>query len=106
MRKFYLNRHEDIHGNSGIGVVAEGILFDDGTGAFTWLTPMKTVTIFLKLSDVKKLHDHNGRTNLVLEGSKNFEACQATARAMKVQARADKKAALNSRRRKNESEDM
>jgi hypothetical protein len=92
MRKFYVNRSEDVHGNSGTGVVAEGIIFDDGTGAFTWLTPLKTVTVFLKIADVKKLHSHNGRTVVIIEGSKRFEACQAEARALKAKARVEKRA--------------
>ena len=77
MKRFYLLRHEDLHSNSGTGVVAEGVIFDDGTGAFTWLTPIKTVTTFWKVGEVKKLHGHEGRTEVIIEGKdKRFEWCQ------------------------------
>lgn len=100
MRRFYLMRHKDINGNSGIGVVAEGIVFDDGTGAFTWLTKIKTVTIFMKVSDVVALHSHNGRTEIAIEGSKKFSKCQEIAKEMKVKARLERK----SKRRKDQYE--
>jgi hypothetical protein len=79
MKKFYLMRHIDVHGNSGVGVVAEGIIFGDGTGSFTWITKHKTVTTFLKVKDLIDLHNHEGRTEIVIEGTKKnlkkFEEC-------------------------------
>ena len=87
MRKFYLLRHEDVNGYSGTGVVAEGVIFDDGTGAFTWLTPMKTVTTFWKMADIRKMHGHDGKTEVIIEGKKAFEACQSAARELKMKQR-------------------
>jgi hypothetical protein len=76
MKRFYLLRHEDLHGHAGTGVVAEGVVFDDGSGAFTWLTPIKTVTTFWHIRDVKKLHGHEGRTEVIMEGrDKRFDWC-------------------------------
>jgi len=88
MRKFYLLRHEDVNGHSGTGVVAEGVIFDDGTGAFTWLTPMKTVTTFWKMADICKMHGHNGRTEVIIEGKSKFEECQKVVKQLKVKQRA------------------
>ena len=83
MRKFYLFRHEDIHNNSGTGVVAEGVIFGDGTGSYTWLTKQKTVTTFVKIKDVMELHSHGGKTDIIIEGVKKqaakFAACDALA---------------------------
>jgi len=50
MKKFYLLRHEDVHNNSGTGIVAEGVIFDNGMGAMTWLTDEPTVTTFCSRS--------------------------------------------------------
>lgn len=76
MKRFYLLRHEDVSGSSGVGVVAEGCVFDDGSGAFTWLSPIKTVTTFWKIGEVKKLHGHEGRTEIIMEGKdKRFDWC-------------------------------
>jgi hypothetical protein len=94
MRKFYLQRHEDVSGNSGTGLVAEGVIFDDGSGAFTWLSKQKTVTVFLKVADIAKLHGHNGRTDVIIEGSKKFNQCNAEAQDLKVKARNERKAKL------------
>lgn len=94
MRKFYLLRHQDVNGYSGTGVVAEGVIFDDGTGAFTWLTPMKTVTTFWKMADIRKMHGHDGKTEVVIEGAnkKKYDECDAAATELKRQRRLKKKA--------------
>lgn len=92
MRKFYLLRHEDVNGYSGTGVVAEGVIFDDGTGAFTWLTPMKTVTTFWKMADIRKMHGHDGKTEVIIEGNKKFSECQDIAHQLKMKHRLELKA--------------
>ena len=93
MRKFYLLGHEDVNGCSGTGVVAEGVIFDDGTGAFTWLTPMKTVTTFWKMADIRRMHGHDGKTEVVIEGSnkKKYDECVAEATRLKQEQRVKKK---------------
>lgn len=83
MRRFYLLRHEDVGGNSGIGVVSEGIIFGDGSGSYTWLTKHKTITTFVKVKDVMDLHGHGGKTEMVIEGvkknAKKFDECRSIA---------------------------
>ena len=93
MRKFYLLRHEDVNGHSGTGVVAEGVIFDDGTGAFTWLTPIKTVTTFWKMADIRKMHGHDGKTEVIIEGSnkKKYDECVAAVNILKIKYRAQRK---------------
>lgn len=88
MRKFYLLRHEDVHNNSGTGVVAEGVIFDNGMGALTWLTDEPTVTTFVRgVRGVKRLHGHDGKTEVIIEGVKKdavkFECCQDVVRTNK-----------------------
>lgn len=78
MKTFYLLRHEDIHGKSGVGVVAEGVIFDNGMSAMTWLSPIPTVTAFRSFPDIKKLHGHEGRTEVIVEGKdKRWAECKA-----------------------------
>jgi hypothetical protein len=100
MKKFYLLRHEDVSGCSGTGVVAEGIIFDDGTGAFTWLTKIKTVTTFWKMADIRKLHGHDGRTEIVIEGQDGFEKCEEAARKLKMEKRLNSSLNKNNKRAK------
>lgn len=87
MKQFYLMRYEDVHGNSGIGVVAEGVIFDSGRGAFTWLTDKPTITTFDTIEDIRELHGHEGRTEIVIEGcrkqTKLFKECREKARLKK-----------------------
>jgi hypothetical protein len=92
MRKFYLLRHEDVHNNSGTGVVAEGVIFDNGMGALTWLTDEPTVTTFVRgVRGVKRLHGHDGKTEVIIEGvkkdAKRFEHCQDVVRTNKAKRR-------------------
>lgn len=92
MRKFYLLRHEDLHQNSGTGVVAEGVIFDNGMGALTWLTDEPTVTTFVRgVRGVKRLHGHDGKTEVIIEGvkkdAKKFEHCQDAVRTKKAKRR-------------------
>lgn len=85
MKTFYLLRHEDVHGRSGIGVVAEGIIFDSGMAAMTWLSKHSTVTVFDKIKTVKDLHGHEGKTDVVVEGKdKRWEECRTEARRIKT----------------------
>jgi len=82
MRTFYLYRHEDVHGNSGTGCVAEGVIFDTGKVAMTWLSRFPTLTFFDSISDVDALHSHAGRTECVVEGQANqalYDRCKSEA---------------------------
>lgn len=88
MRKFYLVRHQDFHDNTGTGVVAEGVLFDNGMGALTWLTDEPTVTTFVRgIRGIRRVHSHQDRTETIIEGvkkdEKRFEQCQDSVRSMK-----------------------
>lgn len=65
MRRFVLQRDEDIHGNSGTGVVAEGVEFTTGTCVITWLTQYKTITIFESAKSLAQIHGHDGKTKIV-----------------------------------------
>jgi hypothetical protein len=80
MRKFFLLRHTDVNLNSGTGCVAQGVIFDQGgMCSMTWLTPFKTVTVFDSIVTVKKLHGHDGKTEVIIEGvkkdAKKYEYC-------------------------------
>lgn len=88
MKTFYLLRSEDVHNNSGTGVVAEGIVFDNKMVALTWLTPHPTVTVFHDVMTVKLLHGHGGKTELILEGKHSkFDWCRQEVRKKKIAAK-------------------
>jgi hypothetical protein len=66
-RRFYLERVRDVSGVSGIGVVAEGCEFSDGTVAMRWIAndnPRSTV-IHESMDAVTAIHGHGGATYVV-----------------------------------------
>lgn len=64
-RCFQLFRHEDVSGVSGTGVVAEGVLWSDGTVALRWGGCYPTTTVWQDGIDaLLTVHGHNGRTTI------------------------------------------
>lgn len=64
MRRFVLERAEDLTGTSGTGMVAEGVVFSNGHVAYSWISPLATVTTCQSLDVVERLHGHGGRTTV------------------------------------------
>lgn len=67
MRRFHFMRLEDASGVSGCGVVAEGIVFSDGKVAIEWLSESPSTNIYNSLTDVERIHGHEGRTQIVFD---------------------------------------
>lgn len=65
IKKFYLLRHEDLHGHSGVGVVAVGVQLPSGKCVMEWLSQEVTETIFESAAQIVRLHSHDGRTELI-----------------------------------------
>lgn len=61
-RRFQLVRNKDFSGVSGIGVVAEGVVFHDGQVAMSWFGRHHTLEIAPRIEDVIAIHGHNGAT--------------------------------------------
>jgi len=66
MKNGYLDRHEDVSGNSGTGKVAELAISSDGRVALFWPEPIPAVAIFPNLEAMIKAHGHNGKTSVVI----------------------------------------
>jgi hypothetical protein len=62
MRRFYSERQQDVSGVSGTGRVAQGVLFDNGKVALSWLTEYSSTTIFDNWDDMVRIHGHSGST--------------------------------------------
>lgn len=63
---FQLHRIEDESGVSGVGIVAEGVVFASGKVALSWLTPRTSVAVYDDLATVDAIHGHNGKTRVVM----------------------------------------
>lgn len=62
MRRFHLVRREDETGISGIGLVAHGVQFPDGTVAMRWATGTASTALYANIDDVEVIHGHGGKT--------------------------------------------
>jgi len=62
MRTFRLHRHEDVTGLTGLGVVAEGVVFSARSWAMHWLSELTSIHA---VEDILAIHGHQGRTELI-----------------------------------------
>jgi hypothetical protein len=64
MRRFRLIRAVAVSGVSGIGVVAECVLFSTGKVVLSWCSEYRSVTINDTVSDLEIAQGHGGRTRI------------------------------------------
>ena len=67
MKIFYLNITEDESGIYGTGRVAQGFIFDNGKVCVTWLSEHPSVTVYDNIGEVRAIHGHAGKTEIVME---------------------------------------
>lgn len=66
MRLFQLHRDRDLTGYSGTGVVADGVVWPDGSVSMRWRGPIRTTVDASSLDDIQTIHGHDGATRVVL----------------------------------------
>jgi hypothetical protein len=64
IRRFRLNRENDVTGISGTGIVAEGAMFGDGTVALRWCSQHRSTAVYANMDDVEQIHGHHGDTRI------------------------------------------
>ena len=64
MRRFRLIRNEDESGVSGVGYVAEGVQFSDGTCAMHWTSVTSCTAIYHSHVELIHIHGHGGKTEI------------------------------------------
>lgn len=67
MQVFHLNRKQDLTGVSGTGIVADGVIFQSGKVVLSWKGDVSSIVIYDNIECVKKIHLHNGLTELIYE---------------------------------------
>lgn len=69
--RFVLYRDVDETGISGVGEIAEGCQFSDGTCVLRWKSELKSTAVYGSLADLVAIHGHDGKTRVVwcLEGT-------------------------------------
>ncbi|MFJ4418300.1 hypothetical protein [Streptomyces sp. NPDC088925] len=78
-RRFHLQRHRDITGVSGTGIVALGVLWPDGTASVRWLGDRPSTVFWDSMDDAEAVHGHGGATEIVWDDPEPtiVSACQS-----------------------------
>jgi hypothetical protein len=66
MKLFHFYRREDYSGVSGTGPVVEGVEFTNGWCALRWISNNSSMCFYQSLEDVKKIHSHGGKTEVIV----------------------------------------
>lgn len=64
MRRFVLDRTQDPSGVSGLGLVAEGVAFTDGSVVLRWGSEHRSMGMYSSIEDVEYIHGHGGTTRV------------------------------------------
>lgn len=80
-RRFHLLRHHDVSGVSGTGIVADGIIWPDGTASLRWRGERPSTVHWDRIADAKAVHGHGGATEIVLDDAADRLARIAEAHA-------------------------
>lgn len=65
MKNFQLQRDVDVSGISGTGIVADGVVFPDGTAAMHWRGEFCSTAIYKSIEELEHIHGHEGATKVV-----------------------------------------
>ncbi len=64
LRHFILVRKKDLTGTSGTGIVAEGVVFEDGQAVLKWLRKPYSLGVYPSLKNLLDVHGHEGNTQV------------------------------------------
>ncbi len=67
MKLFWLNRHKDLSGVSGEGIVAQGVIFENGQVVMRWRGRHSSLVIYDNIKQVDAIHGHRGLTDIVYD---------------------------------------
>lgn len=64
-RRFYLYRRSDVSGVSGLGRVADGVCWTDGSASVRWLGLDGSIVYWDNFDSVARIHGHSGATQVL-----------------------------------------
>jgi hypothetical protein len=65
VRTFYIFRHEDVNGLSGVGIVAVGVVWPNGKAHMQWTSFRASFEIHESIDNLMEIHGHSGKTELI-----------------------------------------
>ena len=63
---FQLHRDRDVTGFSGVGVVADGVVWPDGTVSMRFRGQERTTVVGDSIEQIERIHGHGGATRVVM----------------------------------------
>lgn len=66
---FQMHRVEDVSQTSGLGIVADGCVFPDGTTVCRWRTQTASAEVWKSFEECDQVHGHGGKTVCVFKES-------------------------------------
>ena len=67
LKTFTMERDVDVTGYSGIGIVADGVVFPDGTCVIRWRGPIASTVGWADVADAIAVNGHDGATRFVFD---------------------------------------
>lgn len=67
LKTFVLQRQVDVSGISGTGIVAEGVLWEDGTCTIRWKGDRPSIVHWQSIEHAESVHGHGGHTMFVFD---------------------------------------
>ena len=86
MKLFHFYRVDDQSGVSGTGPVVEGVEFTNGWCAIRWLSKTASICFYQTLDDVKAIHGHGGRTEVIVHDFEPLKRVRRGASAVRFDA--------------------
>ncbi len=65
VRVGHIMRHEDVHGVSGVGKVAEVFEASNGKAVLVWVSSTPSVVVFDSVKAINVPHSHGGKTEII-----------------------------------------
>jgi hypothetical protein len=65
IKPFYLLRHEDSSGISGVGIVAVGVIYPNGKAHIQWTSYRSSFEQHDSIESLMDIHGHAGKTEVV-----------------------------------------
>ncbi|MFI9235803.1 hypothetical protein [Streptomyces sp. NPDC053079] len=81
-RPFALQRDRDVSGVSGVGIVADGCLWPDGTASIRWRGDRPSTTAWSSVDDLIAIHGHDGATRIIWADNTTHERSPDSVRTL------------------------
>jgi len=65
VKPFYMLRHSDLSGLSGVGIVAVGVVWPNGRVSIAWTSVRSSYEQHDSMENLQEIHGHSGNTEFI-----------------------------------------